>query len=148
MKHRKPGSAPAPAAGESGTLNLDALYGLKTKHPISVLWDGTKYRFRLPDELSPVELIEIEQAYKQFKALPAARFLMLETTTAKAKRERNQVIAKMEGALNRLLKVLAPEFAAVQNVNFNAKMSAISFYYREIQSREKTSSKKAGARRR
>ncbi len=148
MKHRKPGSAPAPAAGESGTLNLDALYGLKAKQPIAVLWDGTKYRFRLPDELSPVELIEIEQAYKEFKALPAARFIALTTNDPRAERERTKAVARMEGALNRLLKVLAPEFAALKDMPFNAKTSAISFYYREIQSREKASSKKAGARRR
>ncbi len=147
MKHPKPGSVPALPADPSGVLNLDALYGLKAKPPISVLWDGAKHRMRLPDELSPVELIEIEQAYREFKALPAARFLTLEAKDARTERANAKAVTRMEGALDRLLKVLAPTFAAVKGIPFPAKMSAISFYYREIQAREK-SSKKVGARRR
>mgnify|MGYP001041148581 CR=1 FL=1 len=110
----------------SDVLNLEELFGARERPKVKIKTDGPTYELRLPDELDPIEQIELSKRSAQLGELYASVDMGMPSDAQRGATE--QLILLLRSQLGILNNDLADE-----PLGFTAMMRILEFYREQVE---------------
>jgi len=107
-------------------LNLEELFGARERPKVKVKTDGPIYELRLPDELDPIEQIELSKRSAQLRELYGSVDMDASDDEQRGATEQLVLLLKAQ------LRILNPELVT-ETLGFSHMMRILEFYREKVE---------------